>query len=97
MSIFNAIIGAVGKKILAKGLSAAFPEEISQPAIQRPNVNFREARTFRPDEAGVGDATFGDMTFDTTSYDSHLLAWERRLFGGSDSYTGDITLPKIGG
>ena len=95
MSIFNAIMGSVGKKILSKGLSAAFGEGSEPQPIQRVPVNFKEARTYRPEEAGVGDSTFGQMSYETSDYNTHLLSWERRLFGGSDSYTGEITLPKI--
>ena len=96
MSIFTGIMSSVAGKILGKGLSAAFGEgasEIQQP--QRIPVNFAEARTYASSSAGKSDTEFGDMEYEDTSYDTHLLAWEKRLFGGENSYTGKITLPKI--
>ena len=93
--MFEAIIGSIAGKFLSKGLSAAFGEGSQQQQIQRMPVNFQTARTWAPERAGKADTEFGELEHETTSYDTHLLAWEKRLFGGEDSYTGKITLPKV--
>ena len=96
MSIFTGIMSSVAGKILGKGLSAAFGEDASKiDHPQRIPVNFAEARTYASSAAGKADTEFGELEYEDTSYDTHLLAWEKRLFGGEDSYTGKITLPKI--
>ena len=93
--MFEAIIGSIASKFLSKGLSAAFGAGSQQQEIQRIPVNFQTARTWSPEGAGKADTEFGEMEYEDTSYDTHLLSWEKRLFGGEDSYTGKITLPKI--
>ena len=93
--MWQAIIGSVASKFLSKGLSAAFGEGSQQQQPQRIPVNFQTARTWAPERAGKSDTEFGEMEYEDTSYDTHLLAWEKRLFGGEDSYTGKITLPKV--
>ena len=96
MSIFSGIMSSVAGKILGKGLSAAFGEDASQ--IQQPQripINFAAARTYASSASGKADTELGELDYEDTSYDTHLLAWEKRLFGGEDSYTGKITLPKI--
>ena len=97
MSIFNIVMGEVGKKILSKGLSAAFPEK-GTGGGEYPDVppRFRTAQTWAPSAAGkVTEDEFGGIDYEDTSYNTHLLAWEKRLFAGEDSYTGKITLPKV--
>ena len=93
--MWQAIIGSVASKFLSKGLSAAFGEGSQQQQIQRIPVNFQTARTWAPEEAGKADTDFGELEYEDTSYNTHLLAWEKRLFGGENSYTGKITLPKV--
>ena len=93
--MWQAIIGSVASKFLSKGLSAAFGAGSEPQQPQRIPVNFQTARTWTPEKAGKSDTEFGEMEYEDTSYDTHLLAWEKRLFGGEDSYTGKITLPKV--
>ena len=91
------IFGEVGKKIMAKGLSAAFPEK-GTGGGEYPDVppRFRTAKTWTPRAAGkVTEDEFGGIDYEDTSYNTHLLAWEKRLFAGENSYTGKITLPKV--
>ena len=92
--MWQAIIGSVASKFLSKGLSAAFGEGSQQQQIQRIPVNFQAARTWTPKAAGETDTDFGELEHETTSYDTHLLAWEKRLFGGDESYT-KITVPRL--
>tara|TARA_Y100001951_G_C11096659_1_gene159685 strand:+ start:182 stop:475 length:294 start_codon:yes stop_codon:yes gene_type:complete len=92
------VFGEVGKKIMARGLSAAFPEQVSGAPGGYPVAppRLKTARTWAPRAAGkVTEDDFGGIDYKTTSYDTHLLAWEKRLFAGEDSYTGKITLPKV--
>ena len=93
--MWQAIIGSVASKFLSDGLSAAFGAGSEPQQPQRIPVNFQTARTWAPKAAGKSDTEFGEMEYEDTSYDTHLLSWEKRLFGGEDSYTGKITLPKI--
>ena len=93
--MWQAIIGSVASKFLSNGLSAAFGGGGEQQQPQRIPVNFQTARTWAPKAAGKSDTEFGELEYEDTSYDTHLLAWEKRLFGGEDSYTGKITLPKV--
>ena len=93
--MWQAIIGSIASKFLSRGLSAAFGEGSQQQKPQRIPVNFQTARTWTPEGAGkVTEDDFGGIEYETTSYDTHLLAWEKRLFGGEDSYT-KITLPRL--
>ena len=92
--MFEAIVSSIAGKFLSKGLSAAFGEGSKQQEIHRIPVNFQTASTWTPKSAGEADTEFGELEHETTSYDTHLLAWEKRLFGGEDSYT-KITLPKL--
>ena len=92
--MWQAIIGSVASKFLSKGLSAAFGEGIQQQQIQRMPVNFKTAGTWAPEGAGKADTDFGELEYKDTSYNTHLLAWEKRLFGGENSYT-KITLPRL--
>ena len=92
--MFEAIISSIAGKFLSKGLSAAFGEGSQQQQIQRIPVNFQTASTWTPKAAGEADTEFGELEHETTSYDTHLLAWEKRLFGGEDSYT-KITVPRL--
>ena len=91
--MWSTIISSVAGKILGRGLSAAFGDD-KQQQIQRRRVNFQTASTWTPKAAGEADTDFGELEHETTSYDTHLLAWEKRLFGGENSYT-KITLPKL--
>ena len=91
--MWQAIIGTVASKFLSEGLSSAFGGG-KQEQIQRIPVNFQTASTWTPKAAGEADTEFGELEHETTSYDTHLLAWEKRLFGGENSYT-KITLPKL--
>ena len=93
MSLAASIVSSVAGKILGQGLSAAFGGD-DQPQLQRSRVNFQTASTWTPKAAGEADTEFGELEHETTSYDTHLLAWEKRLFGGENSYT-KITLPKL--
>ena len=88
------IFGEVGKKILGKGLAAAFPEEGTKGGeYQAIPPRFQTASMVTPSEAGKVGADFGELEHETTGYNTHLLAWEKRLFG-DNSYT-NITLPKV--
>ena len=93
--MWQAIIGSVASKFLSDGLSAAFGGGSKQQEIQRIPVNFQTARTWTPAAAKDTDTEFGELEHKDTSYETHLLAWEKRLFGGEGSYTGKITLPKV--
>lgn len=91
--MWSTIISSVAGKILGKGLSAAFGGD-EQQQIQRIPVSFETAKKYTSVAAGEADTDFGELEYQTTSYDTHLLAWEKRLFGGENSYT-KITLPKL--
>ena len=87
-------MGEVGKKFLSKGLAAAFPEEGTKGGgYEAVPPRFQTASMFTPSEAGKAQTDFGELEHETTGFDTHLLAWEKRLFG-DNSYT-NITLPKV--
>ena len=92
--MWQAIIGSIASSFISKGLSSAFGEGSQQQQIQRMPVNFQTASTWTPKAAGKADTEFGELEHETTSYDTHLLAWEKRLFGGDESYT-KITVPRL--
>ena len=92
--MWQAIIGSVASSFLSKGLSSAFGAGSEPQQPQRIPVNFQTARTWAPEKAGKSDTEFGEMEYEDTSYDTHLLSWEKRLASYSDS-AGKITLPKI--
>ena len=92
--MWQAIISSVASKFLSDGLSAAFGAGSEPQQPQRIPVNFQTASTWTPKAAGEADTEFGELEHETTSYDTHLLAWEKRLFGGEDSYT-KITVPRL--
>ena len=92
--MWQAIIGSVASKFLSDGLSAAFGAGSEPQQPQRIPVNFQTARTWAPKAAGKSDTEFGELEYEDTSYDTHLLSWEKRLAAYSDS-AGKITLPKI--
>ena len=92
------ILPMLGKALLGKGLEMAFgghAPSASQPSIQPPSFAGAYRQTGRTSEAGVADVgDFGTMDLSATSHEVTLAAWNRRLFGGDESYT-KITLPTI--
>ena len=92
------ILPMLGKALLGKGLEMAFGGDSSSgraPTIQPPSFAGAYRQTGRTSEAGVADVgDFGTMDLSATSHEVTLAAWNRRLFGGDESYT-KITLPTI--
>jgi hypothetical protein len=92
------LIPILGKALLGKGLEMAFGGGSSSnkaPTIQPPSFAGAYRQTGRTSEAGVADVgDFGAMDLSATSHEVTLAAWNRRLFGGDESYT-KITLPTI--
>ena len=91
------ILPMLGKALLGKGLNMAFGQGSSNtptPQIQAPSFAGAYRQTGKTSEAGIADiGDYGDLD-SATSHDVTLAAWNRRLFGGDESYT-KITLPTI--
>lgn len=96
--MIQSLLPTLGKAILGKGLSMAFGGGSSSnraPTIQPPSFAGAYRQTGRTSEAGVADVgNFGDMDLSSNSYEVTLAMWNKRLFGGDESYT-KITLPTI--
>ena len=92
------IVPILTKALLGRGLDMAFGKGSSNtppPQIQAPSFAGAYRQTGRTSDAGIADiGDFGDMDLSSTSHDVTLAAWNRRLFGGDESYT-KITLPTI--
>ena len=91
------IVPILTKALLGKGLDMAFGRGSSStptPQIQAPSFAGAYRQTGKTSDAGVADiGDYGDLD-SATSHDVTLAAWNRRLFGGDESYT-KITLPTI--
>ena len=92
------IVPILTKALLGKGLDMAFGKNSSSggaPQITPPSFAGAYRQTGRTSDAGVADiGDFGDMDLSSTSHDVTLAMWNKRLFGGDESYT-KITLPTI--
>ena len=95
--MFEAIMGKVTSALIGKGLEMAFSSKRTSqaPTITPPSFAGAYRQTGRTSDAGVADiGNFGDMDLSATSHDITLAMWNKRLFGGDESYT-KITLPTI--
>ena len=95
--MIQSLLPTLGKAILGKGLEMAFSSKRTSqvPTIQPPSFAGAYRQTGRTSDAGVADVgNFGEMDLTTNSYDVTLAMWNKRLFGGDESYT-KITLPTI--
>tara|TARA_R100000544_G_C2201737_1_gene47089 strand:+ start:233 stop:526 length:294 start_codon:yes stop_codon:yes gene_type:complete len=96
--MISTLIPTLGKALLGKGLEMAFGQGSSSrgaPQITPPSFAGAYRQTGRTSDAGVADiGDFGDMDLSSTSHDVTLAMWNKRLFGGDESYT-KITLPTI--
>ena len=92
------ILPMLGKALLGKGLNMAFgggSSSSNTPTIQAPSFAGAYRQTGRTSDAGVADTgDFGELDLSSNSHEVTLAAWNRRLFGGDESYT-KITLPTI--
>ena len=95
--MIQSLLPTLGKAILGKGLEMAFSSKRTSqaPTITPPSFAGAYRQTGRTSDAGVADVgDFGEMDLTTNSYDVTLAMWNKRLFGGDESYT-KITLPTI--
>ena len=95
--MIQGLLPTLGKAILGKGLETAFSSKRTSQAstITPPSFAGAYRQTGRTSEAGVADVgNFGDMDLSSNSYEVTLAMWNKRLFGGDESYT-KITLPTI--
>ncbi len=96
--MISSLLPTLGKALLGKGVEMAFGGGSSSnrtPTIQPPSFAGAYRQTGRTSDAGVADVgDFGDMDLSATSHDITLAMWNKRLFGGDESYT-KITLPTI--
>jgi len=96
--MISSLLPTLGKALLGKGLEAAFGGGSSNrgaPQINPPSFAGAYRQTGRTSDAGVADVgDFGNMDLSANSHDVTLAMWNKRLFGGDESYT-KITLPTI--
>jgi hypothetical protein len=92
------LLPMLGKALLGKGLEAAFGGGSSpkrQSVIQAPSFAGAYVSGSRLSSvAGKVEGDFGDLDLEQLPYETTLAMWNKRLFGGDNSYT-QITLPTL--
>ena len=91
------LLPILGKALLGKGLEMAFGGGSSkrQSVIQAPSFAGAYMSGGRlSSAAGKVEGDFGEMDLEQLPYETSLAMWNKRLFGGDNSYT-QITLPTL--